>query len=283
MTSLKILATCLLTLFMLNACSSEVSQSVPAEVSTAGVGSPSTSTNALPDADTAAKIDFEFTPAADKQIIYFNSQSQAVSDAAAGGYYREIIGQTADGRMVAQDFYQDIGKPQTQPFILQKGADPHDFSSDTMDSKGVWFRPDGSLFQVQDFRAGKAAGSAWFFENGQTIAQINENTDQIDFYQNGVKIAVWQANKAEQSMEMSYFRTDGSIAIRLILKNGEFSNAQAWSATGESIPPAKVRDEIASILMRADQIFAAIRQDSSFVMGEAGFASQPNNQASQTQ
>lgn len=281
MSPIKTLAACLLAAFALSACSienesSQTTQAAPA-ASNASASTPATvADNTLPTAEAAAKIEFEFTPATDKQIVYFNSESQAVSEATNGGYYREIIGQTADGRIVAQDFYQDIGKPQTQPFILQKGADVRDFSSDTMDSKGVWFRPDGSLFQVQDFRAGKATGPAWVFENEQVIASVHDEPSRIDFYQNGKSIAIWLIDGKDKSINMTYFRADGSKALQMTLKaDGNLAKpAQAWRATGEAVPPENVREEIEPMIQRAAQIFTRISQDNGFVMGNAVQASQ---------
>ena len=74
--------------------------------------------------------------------------------ASAGGYYRKTLGKTADGRLVVQDYYHDGGKPQTAPVILKKGANPHSFANDINDSKTVWYRKDGSIEAVQEFKDG---------------------------------------------------------------------------------------------------------------------------------
>lgn len=278
-TTLKTLVLGLCCLWGLNACGLEsqvqTSTASTPQAPAASAANNQTSAN-LPSAEAAAQIDFTFTPSAEKQTVYFNSESQSVSAPAAGGYYREIIGKTEDGRTVAQDFYQDIGKPQTQPFILQKGADVNDFSSDTMDSKGVWFRPDGSLFQMQDFRAGKATGPAWYFENGQTIASVHEEAAHIDFYQNGKLIATWLTKDAHT--EMRYFHPNGQTGLQLSIQNGEQQTPQAWDAAGQSVSPAKVRDEMMPLTERALHIFQAIQQDNNFVMGDIAQASAPKSQ-----
>lgn len=224
----------------------------------------------LPTAAESEKVSIEYTPVAEKQVFYFNSASQSVSEPAAGGYYRELLGHTADGRAVIQDFYQDVGKPQTQPAILVKGADLADFSTDTMDSKGVWYRPDGSLFQVQEFSGGKDTGPAWFFENRLVSAKLEDDTVTY-YYPDATVLAVQTLMKAESAAEMRLFRENGSPLLYLRIENGanQFNKAEAWDKNGQATDPKNITEEARPLLAELSRREAALMQDTGFVMGEA--------------
>ena len=129
------------------------------------------------DATTAAKTDIAYTPG-DEQTWYFNAGGNPVDQASAGGYYRKALGKTADGRLVAQDYYQDSHSPQTAPFILVKDADPHDFDTTTADSKVVWYRKDGSISSVQTFAGGKAQSRMNIYQDGRLVAQMPRPQDR---------------------------------------------------------------------------------------------------------
>ena len=59
-----------------------------------------------------------FTPAQTKTVYYFNSDSQIASAPSNEGYYRELLGKTAEGKRVVQDFYQSSQTPQTDAFCV---------------------------------------------------------------------------------------------------------------------------------------------------------------------
>ena len=98
-------------------------------------------TATLPDgilrAEQAGIINLDYTPG-DEKTYYFDAGGAPVNKATAGGYYRVVLGKTADGRDVIQDYYQDNGKPQTAPIILKKDAKLQDFDSGMSDSRIVW-------------------------------------------------------------------------------------------------------------------------------------------------
>ena len=59
-----------------------------------------------------------FTPAQTKTVYYFANNGAAASAPSNEGYYRELLGKTAEGKRVVQDFYQSSQTPQTAPFVL---------------------------------------------------------------------------------------------------------------------------------------------------------------------
>ena len=96
-------------------------------VAVSGIDVPLRVDNTLPeailDANHAAAQGGNITYiAGEVQTFYYDAHYQKVAQPAPGGYFRKVVGKTADGRTVAQDFYQDSGKPQTRMFILRDGA-----------------------------------------------------------------------------------------------------------------------------------------------------------------
>ena len=55
----------------------------------------------------------------EKQIVaYYDAEHRENAKPAKGGYYRMLLGRTAEGRAVIQDFYQDNGMRQISPVII---------------------------------------------------------------------------------------------------------------------------------------------------------------------
>lgn len=233
----------------------------------------------VPPASDAQKIAFEYTPAAEKQTVYFDAAGESVAQAASGGFYREIIGQTGDGRLVAQDFYQDIAKPQTAPFILKQGADIKDFSDQTMDSRGIWFRPDGSLYQIQDYLGGRAQGAATFYENDLPVMQLGADMKSaLYFYADGRLMGQLQTDGvmdgAAVRAEVTLFRPDGSKMMHMVHQNQQLVSIKAWDGTGKETDGQESRAEAEPLLARISHISAAYENTAGFVMGTPVAASQ---------
>ena len=47
------------------------------------------------------------------QTYYYDAKHRPASQPVQDGYYREVLGKTADGRALVQHFYQNSGKPAT--------------------------------------------------------------------------------------------------------------------------------------------------------------------------
>ena len=153
------------------------------EVAVNALAAPARITATLPenilDAKQAATIALDYTPG-DEQTWYFDHDGNPTETASPGGYYRKALGQTADGRRVVQDYHQDNNTPQTAPFILKNDSDPHDFNSDNADSKTVWYRKDGSIEAVQDYRDGAHYGRLNIYQNGRLAAQMPLDDSRSD-------------------------------------------------------------------------------------------------------
>ena len=121
-------------------------------VAVSGIDVPLRVDNTLPeailDADKAAKAENISYIAGEAQTFYYDADGKKSAQPAPGGYFRKVVGKTADGRAVAQDFYQDSGNPQTALFILRANASADDFRTEMADSPVVTYGRDGAIFLV---------------------------------------------------------------------------------------------------------------------------------------
>ena len=126
----------------------------------------------LLDAAQAAENPIDYTPP-DKPLpdIHANASGRATEKPAPGGYSRKILGLTADGRPVVQDYWQDSGAPKTAPFTLKEGASLRDFTTAAVDGKIIWYQPDGSIRAIQQYRDGAPASRLNYYHNGRLAIQ----------------------------------------------------------------------------------------------------------------
>ena len=124
------------------------------------------------DAATAAKTDITYTPYSSAKDTRANNDHS----------YRKILGETADGRLVIQDYYQNSGRPLTAPYILNRYGDPQTTIVTNADSKLVWYRQDGSVYAIQHYHDGQPAGHLSYYRNGRLVAQTPRPDNTNDFY-----------------------------------------------------------------------------------------------------
>ena len=127
------------------------------------------------DAATAAKTDITYTPYPSAKNIPANNG------------HRKILGETADGRLVIQDYYQNSDRPRTAPYILNRYGDPQTTIVTNADSKLVWYRQDGSVYAIQHYHDGQPAGYLSYYRNGRLVAQKPRPGSDHDFYGIGGK------------------------------------------------------------------------------------------------
>ena len=223
------------------------------EVAVNALAAPARITATLPenilDAKQAATIALDYTPG-DEQTWYFDHDGNPTETASPGGYYRKALGQTADGRRVVQDYYQDSNAPQTAPFILKKDANPHDFNSDNAASKTVWYRKDGSIEAVQDYRDGAHYGRLNIYQNDRLAAQMpldDSRSDTEDDPYRGDPIASGLRLYHPSGKPLGYihadddgraeitYREDGSPVIATLrMPDGKLSEISSWDKDGNA-------------------------------------------------
>ena len=124
------------------------------------------------DAATAAKTDITYTPYPSAKDTRANNDHS----------YRKILGETADGRLVIQDYYQNSGRPLTAPYILNRYGDPRATIIINADSKLVWYNQDGSVYAIQHYHDGQPAGYLSYYRNGRLVAQKPRPGSDDGFY-----------------------------------------------------------------------------------------------------
>ena len=125
------------------------------------------------DAAAAAKTDIAYTPY-DSAIGTFPGNNDYS--------YRTILGETADGRLVIQDYYRNSDRPRTAPYILNRYGDPQDPTAINADSKLVWYRQNGSVYAIQHYHDGQPAGYLSYYHNGRLVAQKPRPGSDDGFY-----------------------------------------------------------------------------------------------------
>ena len=122
------------------------------------------------DAATAAKTDITYTPYPSAKNIPANNG------------HRKILGETADGRLVIQDYYKKSDRPRTAPYILNRYGDPQATLIINADSKLVWYNQDGSVYAIQHYHDGQPAGYLSYYHNGRLVAQKPRPGSDDGFY-----------------------------------------------------------------------------------------------------
>lgn len=196
------------------------------------------------------------------QTLYFHSDGKAASEAAASGFYREVFGQTADGRWVVQDFYQDSKLPQTTALTLKNGADVHIFDTSTLNGRNIWFHQSGGLHSVADYVDGVRQGAQAFYQNKQLVGAVLAQK-MLVFHHDGNIMAIMEHDEQDPSIwQTTLFRQDGSALVQSRMRGEQVLSATAWQSDGtqirkqadleqaktESLPLVKRTDEVLRLM-----------------------------------
>ena len=166
------------------------------------------------DAATAAKTDITYTPYPSAKNIPANNG------------HRKILGETADGRLVIQDYYKNSDRPRTAPYILNRYGDPQATLIINADSKLVWYNQDGSVYAIQHYHDGQPAGYLSYYRNGRLVAQKPRPGSDDGFYGIGGKATAGTR----------YYYDDGHI-LALEYQHGRIGSCFAafYCEAGESL------------------------------------------------
>ena len=233
----------------------------------------------LPDsirlAEQAAKLaPLDYT-AAEGKTYYFDAKGNKAEKPVQDGYYRKILGKTADGRTVVQDFYQDSDKPQIAPSILRQGAAEDDFSGDLSDSTLVHYNRDGSVSAIVPLQDGKATGHPALYHNGVLTIQAplpeggSDTNDPFTalaayatthgrmFYPDGTLMAMIPSGDSKDAATSALWRADGSLLMSQ-RKQGDKDDATFWSTDGKplekgSLAEMKAAQEMQALLPQLEQ------------------------------
>ena len=186
-----------------------------------------------------------------EKIFYCDAAGQKAAQAVAGGYFRKLLGKTADGRQVVQDFYQDSGKPRTSLFALRADAAADDFRKQMADSPVVTYNHDGSTLNLYyPVAADKTTQRFALYDEGHLLLQTalppgtNDPTDSlhelrafVDYqrlYTPAGALLMRRPPQDGDGITVAY-RADGSL-LATISKDADGGQVRYWAANG--LPPA---------------------------------------------
>lgn len=187
----------------------------------------------------------QYTPHKNVKVYHYTAQGELADAPQISGFYREILGVTADGRTVAQDRYQESQLLQTAPFVLKKDAEDSSFDSADMDGEGIWFAPDGSLESYQPFEY-----LQFQFRNGKLWSQSNTADKTQAYYHDDGTTVLAHINNANHGI-LTLFREDGGAIVQIHLdEKQKFRQRFAWDAQGKSVPFETVEQEVRPLFER---------------------------------
>lgn len=137
----------------------------------------------------AAKL---VSKAESRVLAYYDKDGTETKTETKGGFYRMLLGYTADGRAVIQDFYQDTRTKQIDPSVMAKDSDAKDFSVSASEGRTTWYTPEGELKNYV------------VVEKGEIVEQ--------GFYLNG-KLRLLAHEPISQGKEAWGYRPDGTLFL----------------------------------------------------------------------
>lgn len=160
-----------------------------------------------------------------KIIAYFSEQvdgkSTTITSPRRHGYYRILLGQDNKGYLV-QDFYQDTGNKQTNPFYIQDKKDLTDsFPSSNTGELNI-YDIDGNII------------SKVFFDQHHIITQLS------NYAANGQLLYQSHYDSATTLSKDKYWYSNGQVALDIASYNfDEVLEVQAWYKNGKLIDPKR--------------------------------------------
>lgn len=185
------------------------------------------------------KINFEYRADESPETIYFNQQGEVIKEAVADGYYRLILGTTADGRTVSQDFYQDSKTPLNSAYILKDNPAATNISDTKHEGRIAVFSKEGNLVEIAQ-KVNNEIIDILFLENGAYTMQTlspNLNQDIVISYNNKKIKSVLSTKTGEQEKSNTHFITfyENGSALGEIENNSftkGLSKQQTWNKQG---------------------------------------------------
>lgn len=176
-----------------------------------------------------------------QQLIYFSKSGQYSKTPVPGGFERRVLGKTASGGWVAQDFYRDSQSKQTNAFVIFHPEGLRNFDNDVIDGPVVWYRPDGSVEQSTTFARGKLNGWYIIYDNqnhprqGMLFDHDKSGGHWRSYDERGHLQMEWRNGQLHRTQTFWY--PDGKKAI---LREGDA--IQGWAKNGEALSQEKATE-----------------------------------------
>ncbi|ULJ70177.1 hypothetical protein MIS45_04965 [Wielerella bovis] len=133
-------------------------------------------------------------------VAFYDAQWQKSDMPVQGGYYRMLVGKTATGKSVIQDFYQDTRTKQIDPSVIAQESELTNSDTRAAEGRVIWYTPMGDLSKFVWVQTGSITRAA-HYNNGQLqmAYQRLPNTERIwAYYPNG-KLLAYSTAKNKQS------------------------------------------------------------------------------------
>lgn len=152
----------------------------------------------------------------ERQIIaYYDNNHRESAKPAKGGYYRMLLGRTAEGRAVIQDFYQDNGARQISPVIIPddqklKLTTPPEIG---LNGKMAVYSRKGRLQSIGLYENGRIV-EEWTYDLKDRLISHTYGTqrsaNRAIYGENG-KLLHNLTYQANTGIESKFYRPDGSL------------------------------------------------------------------------
>ena len=195
-------------------------------------------------------------------IAYYDADGDAAERPMKGGYYRALLGRTAEGRAVVQDFYQDSRTKQINPVVIGKDSELKNFSSDVIEGLVVWYTPEGRLTSFAEIHNGKQLRAGMYGENGQLTLSIVGEPDVKDtpfelrgFYENGKPMFELIDNHTDNGLVRTYYYANGNKLMQSVGKE-DAAKTEFWKEDGSSAKAEEVQPQIRENLQRVNYLMS---------------------------
>ena len=175
-------------------------------------------------------------------VAYFDANGRHVKHPTRGGFYRALIGRTADGKAIIQDYYQDVSRKKIDPVILNDASQMGNF--DALITTGImtWYTPTGEAVSFMELENGQIRQKATF-ENGYLVFnQERKNQRNITqfFYPNGKKMLQIELVNGQTQHSISYDEQGNVIA----------DSMQNYQSANDNLQMKKIEQRANGILQR---------------------------------
>ena len=152
----------------------------------------------------------------EKQIVaYYDAEHRENAKPAKGGYYRMLLGRTAEGRAVIQDFYQDNGMRQISPVIIPddtklKLSTPLEIG---LNGKMAVYSRKGRLKSIGLYENGRIVEEWEYDLKNRLISHTygtQKSANRAIYGENG-KLLHNLTYQANTGIESKFYRPDGSL------------------------------------------------------------------------
>ena len=148
-------------------------------------------------------------------IAYYDGEFRKKAKPAKGGYYRMLLGRTAEGRAVIQDFYQDNGARQISPVIIPddtklKLSTPLEIG---LNGKMAFYSRKGRLQSIGLYENGRVV-EEWTYDLKDRLISHKygtQNSSNRAIYGENGKLLHNLTYQANTGIESKFYRPDGSL------------------------------------------------------------------------